>query len=76
MLDYRCITEAPDEILVGRLSDLCTHVFADYGPFNFEDVNWVLSNMPDISIQTATEDEQLVGFKIVASPKFRHQPFG
>ena len=64
MLEYECISGVPDDALVGKLSGLCSHVFAEYGSFDFENVDWVLINMPDVSIQTASEDERLVGFKI------------
>ena len=64
MLSYQCIFGVPDDALVGKLSALCSHVFAVYGPLGFENVDWVLINMPAVSIQTASEDERLVGFKI------------
>ena len=64
MVDYRCIRGAPDDVLRASLSGLCTHVFGDDGPFDFGDADWVLKNMPDVSVQVAVSDEELVGFKI------------
>ena len=61
---YQCVSGMPDERFVAQLSELCDHVFGGYGPSDIGDVRWVLSRMPDVTIQVASDGEQLVGFKI------------
>lgn len=64
MVDYLCSSGDLDSSTAGHLSELCSHVFADYGVFEFRDVRWVLRNMPDVTVRMALADDALIGFKI------------